>query len=267
MEISILEERIEKAQIKIAKLESKLAKLESSKNDANFIKRYDTWQRDGKWYNQQNGLYDLPFEEMKARKFAEFVEEVDFDIRYATRDLTDAKKMLIKYENQLDVENQKQNALNGLPEIFTIFKEQMIKNWDAFDIARRERIKEDLDEFWKTKFESKYAENEAKGILVSRYGVQSFWSLCDKVHEIDEEIHRQNEKDVKHLILDFIKRTEGITGTITSFSNLYLAQNNQGFSIFNGYIEGEKGKAKVESILAGGYNIQRLHIRVLVKSF
>jgi hypothetical protein len=33
----------------------------------------------------------------------------------------------------------------------------------------------------------------------------------------------------------------------------------------NGYIKGENGSVEVRSIIAGGYNIQKRHVRVLVK--
>ena len=59
---------------------------------------------------------------------------------------------------------------------------------------------------------------------------------------------------------DIINRTVKITGPITDASNLKVG----GKGDLNGFIIGENGKAKVETIGAGGWNIQRWHLRTLV---
>ena len=56
------------------------------------------------------------------------------------------------------------------------------------------------------------------------------------------------------------------TGEITSWAGIHLEAGSY-CAVLNGYVEGKEGRARVESILAGGYNIQRLHIRVLVKEY
>ena len=85
-------------------------------------------------------------------------------------------------------------------------------------------------------------------------------------HKTDEEIHKANIRDAEAIILNLVNRVKGITGEITDWGKLYLQPDNNGFSILNGRVEGKEGVAYVESIGAGGYNIQRYHIRVLVKS-
>lgn len=68
------------------------------------------------------------------------------------------------------------------------------------------------------------------------------------------------EADVKY---DFIvERTNEITGTITDATNLKVGSKGD----LNGYIKGERGTAKVETIGAGGYNIQCFHFRTLIKA-
>ena len=58
----------------------------------------------------------------------------------------------------------------------------------------------------------------------------------------------------------FINRIKEVVGNIENLNGLKIGMNGE----INGIAEGEKGKAKVETIGAGGYNIQCYHFRVLV---
>lgn len=84
------------------------------------------------------------------------------------------------------------------------------------------------------------------------------------IYYTDEEINKQNKAAAKAFVLDLYNRVYNITGDILSWSNIMLNQGSQG-PVLNGVVRGSLGNARVESILAGGYNIQKLHIRVLVK--
>lgn len=68
----------------------------------------------------------------------------------------------------------------------------------------------------------------------------------------------ETEKQAK--LLDMVTRISGITGEITDAS--YLKVSGKGN--LDGYVVGKEGKAKVETIGAGGYHIQRFHYRTLV---
>jgi len=74
-----------------------------------------------------------------------------------------------------------------------------------------------------------------------------------------EKLDKALSKEVENRREDLIKRVEKKAGTIRDASGLYFS----GVDI-NGYIIGEKAKVEVRTITAGGYNIQRLHYRVLV---
>lgn len=67
-----------------------------------------------------------------------------------------------------------------------------------------------------------------------------------------------------NLKYDFIiERTNAIVGTITDATGLYIANNGN----LNGLILGDRGTAKVETIGAGGYNIQCFHFRTLIHEY
>lgn len=67
------------------------------------------------------------------------------------------------------------------------------------------------------------------------------------------------EAERKMRMYDLLVRVESIVGSVTDATRLILHGGN-----LNGIIIGTKGKAEVETIIAGGYNIQREHFRTLV---
>ena len=76
-----------------------------------------------------------------------------------------------------------------------------------------------------------------------------------------EEIKKYVEQHISDMGVQISYRVNAKCGKIIDASDLYISINGQ----LNGKIVGEKGTAKVETITAGGYNIQVLHYRVLVK--
>lgn len=70
------------------------------------------------------------------------------------------------------------------------------------------------------------------------------------------------EKDMENKKKTLLYKIKGKVGEIT-LVNLTCGEDGTP----NGYIEGTEGKARIETITAGGYNIQCLHYRVLVKSW
>lgn len=71
----------------------------------------------------------------------------------------------------------------------------------------------------------------------------------------------ENEKNCKRKML--VDRVREITGEITDATGLYIGDNGE----INGLVIGIRDKARVNTISAGGYNIQCFHFRVLVKRY
>lgn len=68
----------------------------------------------------------------------------------------------------------------------------------------------------------------------------------------------ERDKELKYI--DLVEKVKAICGTITDASFLRMGEKGE----LNGYIEGESGRAKVQTFGAGGYNIQRFHYRTKV---
>ena len=172
-------------------------------------------------------------------------------------DYRDAVNCLDKYQKQLAAQEAKEKTLSDMPEVLKEFRENLIERWDRYDEWKKEEIKKDYKKFeqacdsWKTAY-LEMNNKWGRGWYDFRYLTTA-------------QIHKANVTAADALVMNLLERTVDYTGKITDCAGLVIDQDNLGYSIINGLVIGEKGKARVESIGAGGYNIQRYHIRVLVK--
>ena len=139
--------------------------------------------------------------------------------------------------------------ITDMPDILRELQEELVMRWDKWDMERRDKIIADYRELDYKEFSRKYT--HADVVFKSK---------------TDEPIHDDNVQAAENLIIDLIYRVRSITGEITNWSNIRVTAGTGGLTVLNGTVIGKEGIACVESITAGGYNIQRLHIRVLVHS-
>lgn len=86
----------------------------------------------------------------------------------------------------------------------------------------------------------------------------SFYDEEERLAWLEKEL----EKEKKAKMMDLIRRVNEVVGSITDASGLSIDVKGN----LNGFIIGTTGKAEVETIGAGGWNIQCFHYRVLVKT-
>lgn len=235
MHIETLQERITNAQNKIGKKQRTILKKQEL-----IVKKQHLL--DTKYPNSR----DIP----EARTLQWDIEHYTDDISRLEREIEQTSINLEGYQKQLDGLMERISVLiNDLPEVLKDLQDELVERWDRWDKERRDKIRADyLSMDWK-EFSRHYthADVELKG-------------------KSDEGIHENNLQAADNLIIDLIYRVRKITGEITDWSNIRATAGTGGFTVLNGLVIGKEGRASIESITAGGYNIQRLHIRVLVHS-
>lgn len=271
MEIKMLQERIEKKQLQIAKIEKRIAKWENTKTDKAFMKAYDWCERETGWWNRQTGKYDLSYEAFKELHWNEHIEDCDKEIRYATRDLQDAQATLKNYEEALAIEINKENApkievlvnfLNQWREkANNFYHDEAIRLYEAYNEhkLKDEAIKliQDLKVRREESTKEYHRYNEVqKNFSPLLRNIRTYREPY--LHE--DELQKALDREVKAKYNDLVVRMKNAVGEIQDCSNLRIGGNGS----INGIISGTNGKARMETIMAGGWNIQCLHYRVLV---
>lgn len=97
--------------------------------------------------------------------------------------------------------------------------------------------------------------------FVNEWGELAFnWYMANLNYPDETRVKRmvENEKQIK--IIQLTSNVISVVGTITDARGLSIGEKGD----LIGIIEGEKGKARVETISAGGYNIQKFHYRTIV---
>lgn len=262
-----LQERISKKEKEISKLEEKIQKTSKGLTEEDLAVcepfgncPYGSPARGQSWF-EYHGTKE--YQEIK-KVFKAYVENNSSrihgpieEVMRLYRELCELRITLSKYQKQLEAQKDKDNTLSDIPEVLKTFRENLINAWDKYDLWKKEEISKDYKKFQEANDSWKVAWME----MNNKWG--RGWH--DFSYLSKEEIHKANVTAADALVINLVNRTIELTGKITDCSYLHLDQDNQGYSIINGIVIGEKGKARVESIGAGGYNIQRYHIRVLVK--
>lgn len=230
MKIETLKERIEK----------KEAQIEKKANTIN--KKYDLIVK--KQAKAEKA------DEQDRRWLECEIETLTDDIKRLGSEIKEAQATLEKYKKQLAGEIEKeQQFIKEVPQQAKDMEQMLIARWDEADKIRQTNLIEEEKEIGYRAFVQKHS-----------YADYEFLT------KTDDEIHNSNVKSARAFVLDLLNRTKEITGEIKSWSDVHLTVGTNGYPVLNGYVEGKEGRAVVDSIYAGGYNIQRLHVRVLVKA-
>ena len=149
---------------------------------------------------------------------------------------------------------------NNLKEI-----REFINQWKVRAINYYHEAIEDFQKDLKKAYSLGYGNEYKKAIqdikekyneIVRDLGRSGYYSPKDREERLQKIIEREAEAKEKTLIA----RVNKEVGIIEQAIELYVGVNGE----LNGMIKGEKGTCKIETIYAGGYNIQCLHYRVLV---
>ena len=235
MKIETLSERIANAENKISKKQLTIAKKQ-----ALITKKQQLIEA--------KGLANSDSPEALTLKWD--IEHYTDDIIRLEREIAETTHTIDNYRNQLTGLMERVSVLiTDMPDILRKLQEELVMRWDKWDMERRDKIIADYHELDYKEFSRKYTHADVvfKG-------------------KSDEQIHDDNVQAAENLIIDLIYRVRKITGEITDWSDIRASAGTSGFTVLNGTVIGKEGIACVESITAGGYNIQKLHIRMLVHS-
>jgi len=263
--IEFIQKRIDGKQKEITKLEKKLERIHKAEASG--------WEVNPYYYSES-------------------------DLRWALKDLESAKEALAKYESDLKVANEKaasrnvpaileflegwkQRCLEFYSEGLNAFYEEKQKVYElgrAYELLgwraqEREEAKERFNaasaafrakrvgyfEHWEEERNGRKYSGERK-VRAGEYEYLDPYSRERTLEEAVARLKKDLDEEANRKYDFIIERTNAIVGKITDASGLEVGAKHD----LNGYIVGEKGTAKVQTIGAGGYNIQCFHFRTLI---
>jgi hypothetical protein len=209
------------------------------------------------------------------------------DIKGAEKKLVEAERILGNWQEKLDAEINIEKAIeNDVPQVIKDFLEQwkqMAYEWHVKKYDDYQVFKKDINEKAKQaerelgvlegRMPSKYQREQLEEMRLDWKSVQerkvnfaghTVLEMC-KFREEDDRLaylNKELEREKKAKLLELVARIKGVVGVITDATGLYIKAGQ-----INGYVIGDKGKAEVRTIGAGGWNIQCFHYRTLIKPF
>lgn len=175
--------------------------------------------------------------------------------------IAEKKAVVAKWEVALKEAEEKEELIERtFPQVLKDFQNHVVEMWDEYDMNRKEFLKKEYDRIRAEVNEKNSTKAYKQFIKLYKHNGYDFM-----MYTTAEEIHRDNLKASERLLVNLWNRVKEIVGEATDWAGLHITQGNEfeGCTV-NGMVIGTKGKALVETIGAGGYNIQRYHYRTLV---
>lgn len=235
MTASEITERINKAQETVRKLQNLIWKREEKLKKLNkeLAKASDKVESGHRWSPKEMVQWSI--------------EDEEDALKENRKKLPEKQAILEKWQKKLEEVNAETKRLDEIPEQLKKLQQELAEKIATSDIKHRERMYQDNKEMDYKEFTEKYSYTER----------EYYMGRSDK--DFREMVKRDAVAEAKWWILDLINRVEKKVGEITEWKLWFTSK------ALNGYVVGTKGSAKIETIIAGGWNIQRRHNRVLVK--
>jgi len=253
MDKTTLLERINQKQNQIVKIERSLAKnlAACSAEERDIINRFlETGDRTeyreylkhnglcwgGDAWARANDLYDARLTLQKYQNMLAAMEERD-----------SVEKIGVIWQFLLEYKSLVINWLKDNAEMKIRYYEEEHKYCDMYN--SRKYSSDELNDQWR--IVKKY-KNEIHPLTERFYSVRNGWNM--------EGLNKVLDKDIENRYFKLINQVTKYCGEIINAEGLRITKGE-----LNGIVIGTEGKAKIETIGAGGYNIQCFHYRTLIK--
>lgn len=236
MNIETLKTRIQNGENKLAKLNAKMERINIALNGGSNPYYYS--ERDQRWTKEEIADLEEKLNDYRIMLEQEMNKESLPKIEVMVRFLQDWREKAYEFYS-----NEAVALYETYRKHFDIIQKIEAIPWGE------ERKNANKDERARYKAETeRYSQ-----LIVSIRSFKDPYFNEEKLAKIlDEEVKRKYD--------DLVYRVTKVTGEIVDCSNLKIGNNGS----INGIVIGKNAKANVETIYAGGYNIQCLHFRVLV---
>lgn len=243
-------EAVEKQKVTIERHQKQLDKKVTAYNKAsgtNFTAEHIVENADSlKFHDTPDGRRGNEF----YWQICEIESKMD-DVKNATKKLRERERIASETFDKMNKKDQRNEAISQLPAIVLEFAErykQLVYDWYIRACEGASEIMNDSS--------MKYMERRQK---VLKYFNGTILQMVER-HE-EDKIPKIAEKEKQELLEMFVARVLSVTGIIKDAKGLHFGDDGT----VNGRIIGEKATVEVNTISAGGWNIQCFHYRVLVK--
>lgn len=261
MKAQEIREKLEKAQEAVTKKQGTLqkyyAKAEKIRNQI-IAKGWDI--EAGRYQKHIDGSLKTKEAHECYWMFCDYDDALD-GIERTKKAIAEKQETVAKWEFKLQEAEKKERVMETqFPEVLKDFQNHVIKMWDEWDAEHKKFLEKEYN-----KIRDEVGFRKAFNEFCRKYSYSDYELMTSKTMD---EIHRDNVNASERLLINLWNRVKDIVGEATGWSGLYLTHGNEyeGVTV-NGIVIGTAGAAKVETISAGGWNIQKYHYRTLVHAY